>query len=336
MTNYYKQAVYDPKESKIGDIDDVLVDKSGKIGLVIGVGGFLGAGEKDVIVPFTAVKTAKRLTLDETKDDLKGAPGFKLIEPAPPGLRKADKEDPESGACRASLSGPPRHRSTSSMPIRTRWSTLSIWHVTSTGWPSWRTVAEVREVLDSVGDTCPECPDGNCCNSTDRDTRLRMDRTFILTAELEAASFAWLDGLRREHFPPERNLLPAPLTLFHRLSSAQTGRLDAIELSAAPVPLFEEPVLLGFGVAVRIRSPELDRLRAAACGGMGGEFSRQDSQAWRPHVTIQNKATADAARQLHRTFEHGFEPRPGSLTGLLVWELLGGPWKLVRRLLFDQ
>jgi len=83
VTNYYKQAVYDPKESKIGDVDNVLVDKSGKVtGLVVGVGGFLGAGEKDVIVPFSAVKTTKKndkwwLTLDETKDDLKNAPGFK-------------------------------------------------------------------------------------------------------------------------------------------------------------------------------------------------------------------------------------------------------------------
>jgi sporulation protein YlmC with PRC-barrel domain len=83
VTNYYKQSVYDPKESKIGDIDDVLVDKSGKItGLVVGVGGFLGAGEKDVIVPFTAVKSEKKsdkwyLTLDESKDDLTKAPGFK-------------------------------------------------------------------------------------------------------------------------------------------------------------------------------------------------------------------------------------------------------------------
>ena len=83
VTNYYKQTVYDPKDSKIGDIDDVLLDKSGKITeLVLGVGGFLGAGEKDVIVPFTAVKTTKKndkwwLTLDETKDDLKSAPGFK-------------------------------------------------------------------------------------------------------------------------------------------------------------------------------------------------------------------------------------------------------------------
>jgi sporulation protein YlmC with PRC-barrel domain len=82
VTNYYKQSVYDPNESKIGDVDDVLVDKSGKVtGIVIGVGGFLGAGEKDVIVPFTAVKTAKKndkwwLTLDQTKDDLKSAKSF--------------------------------------------------------------------------------------------------------------------------------------------------------------------------------------------------------------------------------------------------------------------
>jgi sporulation protein YlmC with PRC-barrel domain len=82
VTNYYKQDVYDPNQSKIGAVDDVLVDKSGRItGLVLGVGGFLGAGEKDVIVPFNAVKTTKKndkwwLTLDDTKDDLKKAPGF--------------------------------------------------------------------------------------------------------------------------------------------------------------------------------------------------------------------------------------------------------------------
>lgn len=50
-------------------------------GPIIGVGGFLGADEKDVMVPFAAVKTKKkdgkwRLTLNETNDDLKGAPGF--------------------------------------------------------------------------------------------------------------------------------------------------------------------------------------------------------------------------------------------------------------------
>jgi sporulation protein YlmC with PRC-barrel domain len=55
------QDIYDPHQSKIGSVDDVLVDKSGKVtGLVIGVGGFLDMGEKDVIMPFTAVKSEKK------------------------------------------------------------------------------------------------------------------------------------------------------------------------------------------------------------------------------------------------------------------------------------
>ncbi|WP_244485050.1 PRC-barrel domain-containing protein [Bradyrhizobium tropiciagri] len=97
--NYYKQNVYDPKESKIGTIDDVLVDKSGKVtGLVIGVGGFLGAGEKDVIVPYTAVKSQKKddkwwLTLDETKDSLKLRQVSNTIGRAPPGSPKVSSTE---------------------------------------------------------------------------------------------------------------------------------------------------------------------------------------------------------------------------------------------------
>jgi sporulation protein YlmC with PRC-barrel domain len=83
VTDYYKQSVYDPHQNKIGDIDDVLVDESGKVtALIIGVGGFLGAGEKDVAVPFAAVKSEKKndkwyLTLDESQDNLKNAVGYK-------------------------------------------------------------------------------------------------------------------------------------------------------------------------------------------------------------------------------------------------------------------
>jgi hypothetical protein len=41
----------------------VLVDKSNKItGSIVGVGGFLGAGENDAIIPFTAVKLSKETT----------------------------------------------------------------------------------------------------------------------------------------------------------------------------------------------------------------------------------------------------------------------------------
>jgi sporulation protein YlmC with PRC-barrel domain len=83
VTNFYKQSVYDTKQNKIGAIDDVLLDKSGKVSaLIVGVGGFLGMGEKDVAVPFDAVKAEKKdgkwyLTMDETKDSLKAATGYK-------------------------------------------------------------------------------------------------------------------------------------------------------------------------------------------------------------------------------------------------------------------
>jgi sporulation protein YlmC with PRC-barrel domain len=83
VTDWYKQNVYDPKDNKIGEIMDVLVDESGKIAsLIVGVGGFVGAGEKDVAVNFNAVKRTTKdnkvyLTVDTTKDALKNAAGFK-------------------------------------------------------------------------------------------------------------------------------------------------------------------------------------------------------------------------------------------------------------------
>ncbi len=83
VTHWYKQAVYDPNNSKIGDIDDVLVTKGGQItSLIIGVGGFLGMGEKDVAVPHSAVQTTTKdgkpyLVMHATKDELKNAHGFK-------------------------------------------------------------------------------------------------------------------------------------------------------------------------------------------------------------------------------------------------------------------
>jgi PRC-barrel domain len=83
VTDWYKQNVYDPNQQKIGEIMDVLVSPNGQIdAAIVGVGGFLGAGEKDVAVSFSAIKPTKKndktyLTLDTTKDALKNAPGFK-------------------------------------------------------------------------------------------------------------------------------------------------------------------------------------------------------------------------------------------------------------------
>src|SRR6478672_7411099 len=82
ISDYYNQSVYDAKDNKIGDINDLLLDKEGKISAVIlGVGGFLGAGEKNVAVPFNAIKLTDKndkryLVMDTSKEALQSATGY--------------------------------------------------------------------------------------------------------------------------------------------------------------------------------------------------------------------------------------------------------------------
>jgi len=82
ISDYYNQSVYDPKDNKIGDINDLLLDKEGKVSaIILGVGGFLGAGEKNVAVPFNALKLTDKngkryLVMDTTKEALNSAPGY--------------------------------------------------------------------------------------------------------------------------------------------------------------------------------------------------------------------------------------------------------------------
>jgi sporulation protein YlmC with PRC-barrel domain len=81
-SNVYNQSVYDHNEQKIGDLTDLIIEKDGHIkSAIIGVGGFLGVGQKDVEIPFTDLKMMTRngknwLALDRTKDQLQSAPTF--------------------------------------------------------------------------------------------------------------------------------------------------------------------------------------------------------------------------------------------------------------------
>lgn len=89
MNNYYKKSVYDPSGNKVGDVSDLIVDKNGRIvaamigsggslGVGIGAGGYLGMDQKNVAIPFDALKASQgHLTVNTTKAELKRAPGFK-------------------------------------------------------------------------------------------------------------------------------------------------------------------------------------------------------------------------------------------------------------------
>ena len=49
--------VYNDQNEKLGDISEILLDKSGKVnGVVIGVGGFLGMGKHDILVQMDKLK----------------------------------------------------------------------------------------------------------------------------------------------------------------------------------------------------------------------------------------------------------------------------------------
>src|SRR5262245_21138653 len=92
---------------RIGNVSDMLFDKNGKIlGLIVGVGGFLGIGEKSVAIDMSAFQpvpadtgsstgaggntamasrnddpTMVKLKVSWTKDQLKNAPDFQYYKP---------------------------------------------------------------------------------------------------------------------------------------------------------------------------------------------------------------------------------------------------------------
>jgi sporulation protein YlmC with PRC-barrel domain len=99
--------VLGPDNAKVGSVNDLLFDKSGKIdGLIVGVGGFLGIGEKNVAIDLSAFQvvpyntgttgtsansamssdndpTHVNLKVSWTKDQLKAAPDFQYFRAAP-------------------------------------------------------------------------------------------------------------------------------------------------------------------------------------------------------------------------------------------------------------
>jgi hypothetical protein len=160
-----------------------------------------------------------------------------------------------------------------------------------------------------------------------------MAGALIVTAVLDAADFAWLDGLRRKHYPPERNRVSAHLTILHALPPSAEAELRSrlAEAAKAPRPKarIEGLTDLGGGVAFRVASLDLDRIRDNLTDGLHGMLGQQDRGGWRPHVTVQNKVAATKARALLASLEGGFIPRPLAIRGLGLHRYLDGPWERV-------
>ncbi len=73
----------------IGEINEIVLGKDGKVAaVIIGVGGFLGIGEREVAVSFSSLQMRRDqrnnlvLTMDATKDSLKTAPAWRWEDTA--------------------------------------------------------------------------------------------------------------------------------------------------------------------------------------------------------------------------------------------------------------
>ena len=161
---------------------------------------------------------------------------------------------------------------------------------------------------------------------------MKTRQPLILTAKLADDDLEHFDRLRKTHFPPNRNVLRAHLTMFHRLPGEYVERIGE---HLAEVATGHQDFLaqvagirhLGAGVAFTISSQELwdirARLRLAFAPWLGG----QDMQKWQPHITIQNKVSKDRADRLYQQLRATFQPHTIEITGVDLWKYLNGPWQ---------
>ncbi len=157
----------------------------------------------------------------------------------------------------------------------------------------------------------------------------------ILTLELAQPAQDLFQSLRDRHFPPERNVVPAHVSMFHALPSVEAPailrRLRVMDHTRPPVRV-EAPFLLGRGVGFRLNSPALSALRGGLARDWTPWLSPQDRQGYRAHVTVQNKVSPEEARSTLQRLAAGFVPFDTEGAALRLWRYLGGPWEALERI----
>jgi 2'-5' RNA ligase len=168
-----------------------------------------------------------------------------------------------------------------------------------------------------------------------------MDQTapLILTLTFDERSFAFFEAQRQLSFPPGRNLIPAHLTLFHKLPGdhfyAIEADIDALASRQRPFPVDVTGLRsLGRGVAYMLLSSELTSLRQKLAQRWEAWLGPQDRQKHQPHVTVQNKVEPQKAKALLSELTAAFEPFTALGVGLDLWWYRGGPWEKARRFPF--
>ena len=161
----------------------------------------------------------------------------------------------------------------------------------------------------------------------------------ILTAWLADKDQARFDSLRQAHFPPERNVIAAHLTVFHHLPGDDLATIrHCVQVACAHQPPERAAVTglrsLGRGVAFEVQAPGLAAVRSKLVQAWHGSLTAQDRQGWRPHITVQNKVTPADASALLAAMRQEFVPFTMGVKGMQLWRYLAGPWEAVETFAF--
>jgi 2'-5' RNA ligase len=158
-----------------------------------------------------------------------------------------------------------------------------------------------------------------------------VSRPLILTLRLDATAQALYEDLRRRFFPPDRNLIPAHLTLVHHLPDEERSRQTLCQAAQAACPFTltgPAPRSLGRGVAIFFQADALTALHATLASAFNAELIAQDRQRFQPHIVVQNKVASATARDALRQLL-AVELPEAEAAGLTLWRYLGGPWEFV-------
>ena len=153
----------------------------------------------------------------------------------------------------------------------------------------------------------------------------------IMTLQLDAETQSRFQRERDRYFPPALNIVPAHLTLFHKLpGEEERAVVEAVAEVCAGRPPFPVTVEglrpLGRGVAYRLASRELETVRAELARRFKPWLTGQDREGFRAHVTVQNKVAPAEAKALLAELQAGFTPFEARAEGLQLWHYRRGPW----------
>ncbi len=159
----------------------------------------------------------------------------------------------------------------------------------------------------------------------------------IVTLALEDEAQKWFEEQRQRYFPPAMNHIPAHLSLFHSLPGDRNTRHVLYEAAAAQASFtlqMDGVRSMGRGVTYTLASAELQAMHRKLAASFAIFLTPQDKQPLQPHVVVQNKVEPAEAKALLAKLQAGLAVRDVQATGLLWWEYLGGPWRLLERFQF--